>query len=239
MKISDDTLSILNNFSSINGSILINEGSELNTIAASKNILAKASVDETFPKQFGIYELNEFLSAISLLDDPSFNFNGEHVIVEEETSRKSIKYNYTDPALILTAPNDGIVEFPEPELSFVLTENDLKSIKKAAGVLALPHVCIKPLGDGLVVNVTDMAKGSSSNGFELDIDISNDDTVFSDDLLKNLDDYCVTFTVDNLKMCSGDYTVHLSVAGIGHFINRNIDLEYWIASETQYSVNYK
>ena len=233
MKISEDTLSILNNFSTVQGSIVINPGSDIYTIAHGKNILAKATVDETFPKEFGIYELSEFLSAVSLLEDPSFDFKDDLVEVKSENSKQIIRYGYTDPSLVTIPPNGGKVEFPDPDLSFILTKENLKSIKKAAGVLNLPHVCIESTGDSLVATVTDKSNGKVSNGFELSLWTEDEDVDITGLIFR------ATFSVDNLKLFPGEYRVEISGQGIGHFINQEIELEYWISSESQYSTIMK
>ena len=233
MKISEDTLSILNNFSTVQGSIVINPGSDIYTIANGKNILAKATVDETFPKEFGIYELSEFLSAVSLLEDPSFDFKDDLVEVKSENSKQIIRYGYTDPSLVTIPPNGGKVEFPDPDLSFILTKENLKSIKKAAGVLNLPHVCIESTGDSLVATVTDKSNGKVSNGFELSLWTEDEDVDITGLIFR------ATFSVDNLKLFPGEYRVEISGQGIGHFINQEIELEYWISSESQYSTIMK
>ena len=54
MKLSDKTLSVLKNFSSINQSILFKEGNKLRTISVMKNILAEATINEEFSRDFGI-----------------------------------------------------------------------------------------------------------------------------------------------------------------------------------------
>ena len=59
MKISKETLDVLKNFSAINPNLVINEGNKLSTIAEAKNIMASTTVSETFPKEIGIYDLNE------------------------------------------------------------------------------------------------------------------------------------------------------------------------------------
>jgi len=220
MKISEDTLSILNNFSSIQGSIVINPGSDIFTISAGKNILAKATVDEAFPKDFGIYELSQFLSAISLLEDPAFEFDNDYVDVS--SGKQKIRYGYTDPTLIQTAPQNNIT-LPSADLEFILTHENLKSIRKAAGVLNLPHVSIQT--NPFVANVSDKTKGSSNS---FDIDLKADNIEFDED-------FCATFIVDNLKLFPGDYDVKISGQGIGQFTHRDIQLEYWISSESAYS----
>ena len=220
MKISEDTISILNNFSSIQGSIVINPGSDILTISAGKNILAKATVDETFPKDFGIYELSQFLGAISLLEDPAFEFDDDYVDVS--SGRQKIRYGYTDPTLIQSPPQSEIT-LPSADLEFELTHASLKAIRKSAGVLNLPHVSFQT--NPFVANVSDKAK-SSSNSFDIDLKADN---------VKGEDDFCATFIVDNLKLFPGDYTVKISSQGIGHFAHKEIDLEYWISSESAYS----
>jgi hypothetical protein len=64
IKISKRTLDILKNFSTINSGILVNEGNVLTTLSSTKNILAEAHVDETFPRQFAIWDLNKFLGTV-------------------------------------------------------------------------------------------------------------------------------------------------------------------------------
>ena len=125
------------------------------------------------------------------------------------------------------------MEFPDPDLSFILTKENLKSIKKAAGVLNLPHVCIESTGDSLVATVTDKSNGKVSNGFELSLWTEDEDVDITGLIFR------ATFSVDNLKLFPGEYRVEISGQGIGHFINQEIELEYWISSESQYSTIMK
>ena len=120
MNISDETLSVLNNFSSINGSIEIKKGSDIHTISEGKSILAKATVEEDFPRDFCVYELHKFLSAVSLVEDPVFEFENSHVNIGSKNSRRNIKYGFADPALITTPPNGGNIEFPDPDIQFLI-----------------------------------------------------------------------------------------------------------------------
>ena len=70
MKLSDKTILLLKNFSSINQSILFKQGKKLRTISVMKNILAEATIAEDIPKDFGIYDLNQFLNGLSLHQNP-------------------------------------------------------------------------------------------------------------------------------------------------------------------------
>ena len=64
MKLSDKTLVILKNFAGINNSILVKRGDNLRTISLAKNILAEANINEEFPRDFAIYDLNQFLKTL-------------------------------------------------------------------------------------------------------------------------------------------------------------------------------
>ena len=97
MKLSESTLSLLKNFSTINQSILFKQGSRLRTISVMKNILAEATINEEFPKDFGIYDLNEFLSVLGLVDDPNLDFSEDSVKVLG--SGANVKYFYSQKEL--------------------------------------------------------------------------------------------------------------------------------------------
>jgi hypothetical protein len=71
MNLSNDTRDVLKNFSTINQNLLVKNGNTINTMSAMKNIVAKATIPDTFNNEFAIYDLNEFLSALSLFKKPS------------------------------------------------------------------------------------------------------------------------------------------------------------------------
>ena len=81
MKLSENTISILKNFASINQSILIKSGSKIRTMPKLKTILAQAEVEEVFPKDFAIYDLNQFLNGLSLHQDPELDFSNDNYLV--------------------------------------------------------------------------------------------------------------------------------------------------------------
>ena len=116
MKLSPETITTLKNFASINQSILVKNGSKLRTISVMKNILAEAEVKETFPKDFAIYDLNQFLNGLSLHQDPDLDFtNDSHVIIRE--GKRRVKYFFADPEVIVTPP-DKELELPSQDVCF-------------------------------------------------------------------------------------------------------------------------
>ena len=66
MQLSKETLNLIKNFASINGSLMLKSGNKLATISEGKNVMAEVTITETFPSDFGIYDLHEFLGVTSL-----------------------------------------------------------------------------------------------------------------------------------------------------------------------------
>ena len=162
MKLSDKTIKLLKNFSSINQSILFKEGSKLRTISVMKNILAEATVDEEFPKDFGIYDLVQFLNGLDLHETPELDFTrDEHVVIREGKMRS--KYFFADPSVIVSPP-DKPLSLPTQDVCFILRSQQLEKLKKASYVYALPD--ISAIGeDGVVKLVARDKKNDTSNDF--------------------------------------------------------------------------
>ncbi len=217
MKLNQTTQDILKNFSEINTNILIKPGSELNTISTMKNILAKATINENFDKEFGIYDLNEFLSVVSSLDKPELTLQEKHMTISTEGSRSKVKYFYSDPSVIVS-PNKE-VNMPESDVTFSLSESNLAQLRKMAAILSSPDLAlIGEKGGDVVLKVCDK-KNDTSNKFDI---------VVGENATAN---YTFYFKVENLKMISGDYDVAVSSKSIAHFTNTKLPIEYWIALE--------
>ena len=103
MKLSGETVDVLKNFSNINQNILIKEGTQLRTMSTMKNILAEAPIKETFPREFGIYDLNEFLGVLTLVNDAELEFNSESHLTVNGGNVK-IKYFFSDQSILTTPP---------------------------------------------------------------------------------------------------------------------------------------
>ena len=220
MNISNETLDILRNFSSINSGITVKAGNELVTVSAMKNIFAKAVVDESFEKDHSIYDLSEYLGAVSLFDSPNFDFNAEKVTVSEGDN--SVTYYYADPQMVISPTKE--ITMPEPEVSFDLDKDVLDSLLKASSVLSLPDMVLSSDGQSVVLTVKDK-KNSTSNVFSKTVAQGNGST------------FEMFLRMENMKMIPGDYTVFVSSKGIAHFTNRNVAVEYFIALEPDSTYN--
>ena len=217
MQLNKVTHDILKNFSEINTNILIKPGSELNTISTMRNIFAKATITESFDSEFGIYDLNEFLSVVSSLDKPSLTLQDKYMTISTEGSKSKAKYFYSDPSVIVSPQKD--VNMPESDVTFTLSESNLAQLQKMAAILKAPDLAlVGTKGGDCVLKVCDK-KNDTSNKF--DIVVGENATA----------DYTFYFKVDNLKMMAGDYDVAVSSKSISHFKNTKLPIEYWIALE--------
>jgi hypothetical protein len=214
MKISDNTRDILKNFSTINSGIRVKTGNKLETISNMKNILAVATIDESFPQDFSIYNLPEFLGATSLLEDPDFQFNDTSLSITDTHS--SMNYFFASEGMV-TAP-DKMITMPETEVTFDISSSLLNELQKAASVLSVNDLVLRSDGTTMTLEVTDK-KNTTSNTFSRIVGEGNG-TPFS-----------MNFKIENLKVLEGNYTVSVSSKGISHFNNKDIDLEYFIALE--------
>ena len=215
MKLSDNTLSVLKNFSTINQSILFKLGTKLRTISVMKNILAEVQLKEELPKDFGIYDLNQFLNGMGLHQSPELDFNNDGYVVIKEGKMRS-KYFFADPQVIVTPPEKAI-ELPSEDVSFTLSTDQLDKLLKAAAIYQLQDLSVIG-GDGVVKILVRDKKNDTSNDFS--IVVGETDSTFS-----------FNFKVENIKILPGTYDVVVSKKLLSRFISKNQDLTYYIALE--------
>lgn len=219
MVLTEKTLQVLKNYSNINRNILIKEGNVLKTISEALNVFASAEVDMTFPRTFGIYDLNEFLNVISLADSPRLTFENEHVLITDGTGRSKIKYFYAAQDTI-TCPKKDPTMPSDANISFVLDSETLSRIKRAASVLGHTELSVSVDNGLLNLSVID-SSDKTSNVF----------SIYVDGTFAN-SDFELVFNISNLKMIDGDYDVKISDQRfISHFVNRDNGVQYWVALE--------
>lgn len=217
MELSERTLQVLRNYSGINGNIYINEGNVLRTVSESRTVLAKATLDEDFPKSFGIYDLREFLSVLGLVDSTTVSFENEYARISDSTGRSKIKYFYSSPET-LTSPKGGDIALPAEDAWFTLDTGTLSKIKSAATALGHNEVNVT-LHNGIVrLTVTDN-EDSTSHEFDIDVEGETD-----------RENMKAVFNIANLRLLEdGNYRVSLSEKFISHFVNTESNMEYWVA----------
>ena len=228
MNLSNETVSVLKNFATINQNLVIKSGSSISTMSAMKNIVALAKVKETWPTDFAIYDLNEFLSALSLFEKPDLDFKDDFVVITEDGSTgKTLKYWYSDPSVVTTPTKE--ITMPDCEVNFSLENTMLGDVQKAAAVIGVPDMVLEAMDSGTaLLKVTDK-KNATANDYAVKVGVNNKDG-------KNLP-YKFWFKVENLKLLSGTYDVGISSKNISHFVNANVDIQYWIALEPESKYN--
>jgi len=215
MKLSDNALAILKNFAGINNSILVKQGNKLRTISVAKNILAEAEIKEDFPRDFAIYDLNQFLNGLSLHQDPDLDFNqGSYLSIKE--GKRRVKYFFADPNVII-APPEKEITLPSQDVCFQLDSVTLDKLVKAAAVYQLPDM--SAIGEnGVIKLVVRDKKNDTSNEYAIVVGETSDDFEFN-------------FKVENIKIIPGAYEVVVSSKLLSQFKNTQHNLKYYIALE--------
>jgi hypothetical protein len=215
MKLSDNALAILKNFAGINNSILVKQGNKLRTISVAKNILAEAEIKEDFPRDFAIYDLNQFLNGLSLHQDPDLDFNQDSYLSIKEGKRR-VKYFFADPNVII-APPEKEITLPSQDVCFQLDSVTLEKLTKAAAVYQLPDM--SAIGEnGVIKLVVRDKKNDTSNEYAIVVGETSDEFEFN-------------FKVENIKIIPGAYEVVVSSKLLSQFTNTQHNLKYYIALE--------
>jgi hypothetical protein len=223
MKLSDDTVQVLKNFSTINQNIVFKSGNNVSTISEARNILTTASISESIPQDFGVYDLNQFLGVLGLVDEPEVKFEEKFATVGDATGRSRVKYFFTDIEM-LTAPGEQMLDKAKSmdnfEVKFVLDQGTFNGLKKAAGALGHSSVSITPNNGSISLTVFE-PEDSTSNSYTIDVPGTYDeDSTFK-----------FVISINNLKILPGDYNVSLSSKLMSKFSHKEKDIQYWIALE--------
>ena len=219
MKLSNETIGVLKNFGSINQNLVIKEGNIMTTMSAMKNIVAKADVTETFPREVAIYDLNEFLSSLSLFAEPVLDFQEQYMTMKDEGSKATLKYWYSDPSVV-TSPSK-MITMPSEDVKLTLASEDIEKLKRAASVVQAPDMVLEKTDAGVSLMVCDK-KNTTANNYAIDVECDSDAKSFK-----------FYFKVENLKLLPGTYDITISQKNISNFKNSNKNVEYWIALDPE------
>jgi hypothetical protein len=217
MKLSEQTIEVLQNFATINQSLLFKSGDVLRTVSPQKTVLAEVTVSDTFETEFGIYDLGQFLSAMTLINDAELNL-GDNSMDINSGNGESITYRYADPSMIVTPPEKGI-SLPDVDATFTMSDTTLKNVLQAARVLGLPEIIVEGDGTNISISAGD-SKNSSMNNYSQNIVESNSE-------------FRHVFKVDNMKMMMLQYNVEISTKGISKFSTEDGKVTYYIATESR------
>lgn len=216
MKFSNDTLSVLKNFSRINQSILFQAGNKLRTISSHKTVMAEATLTEDIPRTAGVYDIGRFLSTLSLFQDPDVEFENEQFVIR--SGKSVLKYTYTAENMIVSPPSKNIV-LPSEDAIFNTNSQVIDSVSKAADVLGLPEICFGCTNGTVYIAAVD-TKNPTTDTFSTDVGSINDDTNFKMYVAK-----------EYLRVLPFDYKITVSKKGMIHLHNDKV--QYWVAGESK------
>lgn len=213
MKISETTLSILKNFNNLNPNIVIKPGNILRTIAREGSAtIAMAEIEENFPTEFGIDNLSKFIGAISLFEDPDFEFFDNYVKISE--GNQYVRYVYDEISLLKTAP-EGKIKFPSIDVNFTLNEKDFSTVLKAASTLQSPALCVVGEDSTIYIRTTDVKNPTVSN-FSMAVGVTNKE-------------FNTIFNAANFKFIPKTYNITLCIDKLIEFNSENVT--YWMAAQ--------
>jgi hypothetical protein len=217
MEMTEQVQQVLKNFAGINPNIVVEKGNTIRTLSEGRNVFGKATVDVDFPIKFGIYDLNEFLSVLSLVDEPKLTFSESSCTVADTTGRSNIRYFFTDTDHLTTPTKD--IKMPDADVMFNIGNDTLNKIKRAASSLGHSELSITPNNGSIALTVFD-SENPTSNTFSVDVDGRY-----------STDKFNLILSIANLKVLPGDYQVDISSKLISHFTSTESGVEYWIALE--------
>lgn len=213
MKLSKETLNLIKNYASINGNLLLKPGKKLATIHIQNKIFSSATIAEDFPVQFPIYDVNEFLSVLSLFENPDIDFTDKYLTIKEGNS--ALKF-FAASIDNMKLPPDKDVNFTDIVAEFDLSAALLTTIPRTAGVLKVDGISLVGDGTNLSVVIADK-KNATSNSYSTTVGTTT--SVFR-----------VNVAVENIKMLPGNYKVSIGKKGLKLQLE-NSDLVYYVAIE--------
>ena len=215
--LSEDTINVLKNFATINPNLVFTPGQKVKTISEAKTIMAQADIVEDMPKEFGVYDLNEFLSVYNLVEQPTLEFEDKSVLING-ANNQVVRYFFSETEILTTPQKD--IQMPDAELGFTLTDEILNQIRKAAAVLGHTELSLKGDNGVITASVVD-TKDNTSNSFSYELDRDN----------ACVESFNFIVSIPNLKLLPGDYFVSISSKLISNWTNNNYPIEYFVALE--------
>lgn len=220
MKLSEDTVNVLKNFSGINQSIQFRSGNVLRTISPLKTVYAEATIGDNLPKECSIYDLNKLLAKISLQKDAELQFDDDKIVITSQSKKRSDSVKYCSPKTIVAPPEKSLT-LDDPDYTFVLSQEDLDWMRRSAGISGSP--IFKFESDGSSVNFIALdPKNDASDVSRIEIAQGDGKSVYS-----------VAMKVENFKMMEGSYDVAIAKKGLVQFKHREKSVTYYVAIEAK------
>lgn len=223
-QMSPELIAVLKNFSAINPNIVFADSGTIKTMSEAKNILATAEIDHPFPQGVGVYDLNEFLSCVSMFNQPSIEFFEDNKFLKIKEGKRSIKYFFSSPEIMEKASNAyRPFSFPGETITFSLDTDEIKDLKKAASTLGLSELVVSYDGSGEVSAIVTDTKNPTANSFSYELrDV---------ELKEEIEEFTFIFDIGNIKVMAGEYEVAIHSKLISKFTNTSVPINYIVGLE--------
>jgi len=221
VKLSKDTLEVLKMFSTINGSLAFKAGNKLRTISPGGGaVFAEVEIPEEFPIPFNIYELNRFLSVLSLatMKEAVLEFSDDKKVVIKGTGGTKINYYFTSDSFV-TAP-DRELKLPSVDLDVTLTPEVIDGFMRAASALGHKIMAFTVRGDEAFLVGTSPELGDASNDYEVSLGT-----------VEGASEGTYRLKIENIKLLAGDYRVQVCARGMVAFSNEQRKLKVFVGLE--------
>lgn len=213
MKFSENLISILKNFSAINGGIVLKEGSIIRTINAEKTILAEAKIEEQLPQDFAIYDLSLFLNNVLILKNPDISFTEKHATLKDDDFE--LCYKAASPGTIITPPQKNL-SLNSVDVSFHLTHSSIQKMLKIAAMNSLESFSVVGENGSIYVKIYNKKDDSKNEGLSKLADYAGKD-------------FKAIFKTEYLKLNPDDYDVEIQLDAFAKFTNKAGNLTYFIS----------
>jgi len=214
MQLTDQDIKILTNFASIQPNIVLGPGSSVLTLAEGHHIAAAAELSQEIPRESPIYDLGEFLQAVSLLEEPSFRFTDKAIVMSGGGSQ--VRYFLTDKEMLTFPPREPLVA-PTDGVLIHLSDETLTAIRKACSALKHDVMTIASQDQRAVITVSDPTI-DTSNAWATQVDIERN----------SFSSFSAVFSVANMKLIRGSYDVQIT-PHIYKFTNTQEPVRYYMA----------
>jgi len=232
MKLSKKTLDILKYLSTVYPSILIKSGSVLRSRNEPRNALVKVNIEESFPVDFVLYDISNFLKVVDLFTEPDIEFVGDihsgHMVLSENSA--TLRYKFSSPELHANIPAD--VDYVPPDgawsATFKLDDTEIDNILNVAKVMNLDEI-------SFTADKIKLKNSKSTENFTyFDISYQNEFKVNG----VAPDGFYLNFSMSSFNLFKGSYNVEFFCGGDGKpnggkFTKVDNDVTVWIGCSSQ------
>lgn len=216
MKLSEQTLTVLKNFASINSGLVIQKGKTQKSVSPQMTVLIEAKLEDDFPETFGIYDLNQFLGNVTTLKSPELTFSEKSVIMDDGDVQ--LNYHACSPSAVVSPPQGKELTLKSVDVTFNLTNATLTKLLRLASMNDLTYITLIGKNGELRLQTHEKSNDTSNYAASKISDFSGDD-------------FSISFKAEYLRLIPDDYTVEVAIGSFAKFVNKAGNLTYFIAQE--------